>query len=648
MKIQLRCYLCLFLFLALKPLCAVNSEIPVAIPPEFLHDFTFNEEAVARQQAALVAKGKLPADILLTGATVLNVHIGVWEPNQAIAISGERIAWTGDAGAFPGAALETIDVSGLWAVPGFGESHKHIESSHVTPEFEAPMVIADGNTWTVEGSHEMSNVIGNNNNEFWLLAEDAGSPQKVFIAVGSATPPTAFEMGGGYYGYQEMVDFMQDDVRVLGLGEVMDWSSVWNPESAGYQRLWEMMQATWENRGVVEGHGSGLIGVDDISAFAAAGLSSDHSIRLAQEGWDKIKRGIFAQLKPDAIATVIPYVIEKGIQDWSHMSVSTDDRDVAASLLLGTMDYNVRLAIEAGAPMEKAYAMASLYPARHWQVEHLVGSLAPGRYADIVLMTNPETVEIAQVYANGKLAYKDGEYLLPVPDVDYPEWAYDTVNIGKELTADDFAIPSPDPAATQVDAAILEMFYFEEDFKVLQMPVVDGYVQRAPELGTTKCALIDRYHGDGRVAKMFWEGVGPLTPNSAVACSVSHDLHNVWALGSSDEAMALAVNAVAELQGGWALVNNGEVVATVQYEIGGLMSQRSAEAVAAELEILYDEADKMEWIGEPGLPKRMIFSYLTCTPWKWVLVAPYAGNESGLVNVTNGQSHPVVWLSESE
>ncbi|MEM1223083.1 MAG: adenine deaminase C-terminal domain-containing protein [Verrucomicrobiota bacterium] len=615
----------------------------VATPPEKDRDFDFNEEASARQQAALVAMGKKPADVLLQNVTLLNVHLGIWEEAQDIVIAGTRVAWVGKNGGFAGEALETIDLTGLWAVPGFGESHKHIESSHVTPEHEAPMVISDGNTWTVEGSHEMSNVVGHHNNSFWLMAEEAGSPQKVFIAVGSATPPTAFEMGGGYYGYEEMKHFMEDDIRTLGLGEVMDWSSVWNPESPGYRRLWEMMQATWESRGVVEGHGSGLFASEEINAYAAAGLSSDHSIRLAEEGWEKVSRGVFAQLKPEAIATFIPYAIERGLKDWSHLSVSTDDRDVAASLKLGTMDYNVRLAIKAGAPLEKAYAMASLYPARHWQVEHLVGSIAPGRYADIVLLSDPENVVIEQVYASGQLAFKDGEYLLEVPKVEYPEWAYNTMKIGGTLNAEHFRIESPREDASVVEAAILEMFYFEDDFKVMKLPVKDGVVLRDTANGITKCALVDRYHDEIRVARMFWSGVGPATPNSAVACSVSHDLHNVWVLGSSDEAMAKAVNAVAELGGGWALVNDGEVVATVRYEIGGLMSQRTAEEVAAELEYLYAKADAMEWIGMPGLPKTMVFAYLTCTPWKWVLVAPYEGNESGLVNVTNGMKHPVVW-----
>lgn len=640
---HLKLFVCALTVCAVSGLFAESPKIAVATPPEKDREFTFNKDTIARQQATLVALGKKEADVLLQNVTLLNVHVGIWEEAQDIVIAGDRIAWVGDTGAYTGTAAETVDLSGLWAVPGFGESHKHIESSHVTPEYEAPMVISDGNTWTVEGSHEMSNVIGMDNTEFWLLAENSGSPQKVFLGVGSATPPTSFEMGGGYYGYEEMDHFMKEDLRVLGLDEVMDWSSVWNPEMPGYRRLWEMMQATWENRGVVEGHGAGLISPRDVNAFAAAGLSSDHSINLAEEAWEKVSRGIFAQLKPDVIPAVIPYIMEKGIQDWSHMSVSTDDRDVAASIELGTMDYNIRVAIEAGAPLEKAYAMASLYPARHWQIEHLVGSIAPGRYADVVLLSDPKTVAIEQVYVNGLLAFKDGTYQLPIPEVTYPEWAYNTVNIGRELTAEDFVIDAPEGAGDTVTAALLEMFYFEEDFIEGELPVKDGVVLRDAEADITKCALIDRYHGKARVGKMFWRGVGPKSPDSAIACSVSHDLHNIWSLGSSDSAMAKAVNTVAELGGGWALVSGGEVVATVKYEVGGLMSQRTAEEVAAELEVLYAEADKLDWIGAPGLPKRMVFAYLTCTPWKWVLVAPYEGNVSGLVNVTTGETHPVVW-----
>ena len=607
-----------------------------------LGEFAFNAETKVRQELTLVALGKRPADLIIRGANVLDVFTLTWRGEQDIVIKDERIAWVGEIGTWPGEAEVIVEAYGEWAVPGFGESHKHIESSHVTPDYEAQLVIPRGNTWTVEGSHEFSNVAGDHNVEFWLEAARHNSPLKIFVAIGSATPPTAFETGAGYYGYSEVARFLEQDLRVAGLGEVMDWTSVWNPESPGYVRMWEVIQATVDARGVVEGHGYGLTSPDEVNAFAAAGLSSDHSIISAVEGWRKIQSGVFAQLKPDACRILIPLLLEMGIKDWSNISVSTDDRDVLASLELGTMDYNIRTAIESGAPVEVAYAMGSYYPARHWHLEHLVGSIAPGRYADVVLLDDLASVLISRVFANGRLASEKERYLLEVPKIDYPEWARNTIRIGRRIEAKDFQIRAP-AGRDEVEAAILEQYYFGEELPSETLRVENGRVQRAPERGISKVAMVDRYDGRGRVSKMFWKGVGLISPNSAVACSVAHDLHNIWTTGSSDRAMAMAVNELAEMGGGWCLVRRGEIVARVRYEIGGLMSQRPVEEVAAELDYLYTEADKMEWIGQPGLPRRMIFAFLTCTPWKWVLVAPSKSNPSGLINVTNGQTHPVVW-----
>ena len=142
---------------------------------------------------------------------------------------------------------------------------------------------------------------------------------------------------------------------------------------------------------------------------------------------------------------------------------------------------------------------------------------------------------------------------------------------------------------------------------------------------------------------MFWKNVGPITPNSAVASSQMHDIHNIWVLGNDDEAMAMAANAVADMQGGWALVSEGAVLATVSLDIAGLMTARPVSEVAEEIESLHSAADSMDWIGGGGLPKRMIFAFLTASPWKWQLVAPYEGNPGGFVNVTTGETHPVIW-----
>ncbi|MCC5885444.1 MAG: adenine deaminase, partial [Gammaproteobacteria bacterium] len=207
---------------------AVAGKVPLMTPDA---PFEFDEETRARQNLTLVALGKAPADLIISGATVLNVFTLSWMEDYDIVIAGERIAWVGPRGEWGGEVAETVDASGRFAVPGFGEAHKHIESSHLTPEFEAEMVLPQGTTWIAEGSHEFANVNSEHNAEFWLKAWNAGSPLKIYPALGSATPPTAYESGGGYYGYEEVRRIIESDRRVIGLDEVMDWPAVWNPES---------------------------------------------------------------------------------------------------------------------------------------------------------------------------------------------------------------------------------------------------------------------------------------------------------------------------------------------------------------------------------------------------------------------------------
>jgi adenine deaminase len=181
--------------------------------------------------------------------------------------------------------------------------------------------------------------------------------------------------------------------------------------------------------------------------------------------------------------------------------------------------------------------------------------------------------------------------------------------------------------------------------------VRDGEVLRDSSRNITKFAIVDRFSGEGRTAKMFWRGCGPATPETALACSVAHDKHNIWTVGSSDAAMARAVNALVETHGGWALVREGALVATVRFEIGGLMSCRPAEEVDAEMQHLYAEARKVDWMYEPtfrprwypGFPERLMFATLTCAPWTWVLVAPCEQAPEGFINVRTGEAHAVVW-----
>ncbi len=633
---------------------------------------TIAAESALRRRLALVALGRASADRVLRVGRLLDVHTATWRRDQEIVIAGGRIAWTGDAGTWAGEmrqgeATERIERPRLAAVPGFGEVHKHIESSHLTPEHEAALVLPHGNTWTCEASHELSNVVGPRNLEFWLAARQHGSPLKIFPLPGSAVPPTAWEHSGGHYGFAEQAGFMSNPL-VPGLDEVMDWPAVWDAANPSHTRLWGMIEATMAARGVVEGHGAGLTDPATISAYAASGLASDHEVTTTQEAWQKLARGIFVELRVHAMEQVIPGLLASGLSDWSQIAFATDDRSASETLRLGATDHNIRTAISYGLAPETAIACTTINPARHMRLTPWVGAIAPGRYADIVLLHDLATIHIAEVWADGVQVAAAGEYIRSVPAIAWPDWATRTIHIGRELTAEDFRIAAA-PGRTTMHAVVLRPFHWADDFLTEELPVIDGAVARDAARSITKFAVIDRHHGtprsesggpgsgaqgaggQGGVARMFWRGCGPATEGTALASSLAHDTHNIWAVGSCDAAMAQAVNAVAAQQGGWALVVRGRLAATVRYEVAGLMTARSAAVLDAEMQALYRAAEAVEWMHEPtfsprwpkGFPERLAFATLTCSPWRWVLVAPTPAAPQGLVNVRTGATHPVVW-----
>ncbi len=439
---------------------------------------------------------------------------------------------------------------------------------------------------------------------------------------------------------------------MTGLDEVMDWAAVVNPKNPGHQRIWENIQATLDTRGVVEGHGAGLFDLPNICAFAAAGLSSDHEIAMGEEALKKLERGLFIEVRPNS-APAIKYLVEQGLKDWSNVSVTTDDRNAETTLRVGAMDHNIRTAIEQGVPVEIAYAMGSYHTAKHFRIDHWVGSIAPGRYADVVLLSDPATVKIEAVYADGIKVSEKYKPLVPVPKIDWPAWATKTVNLGGEIKPEHFVVKAP-PGRETVDAAILKPFHFEPDFLRATLPVKDGVVQRDEAQLITKVALLDRYSGQIRVSKMFWKNVGTRTPDSAMCCSIVHDNHNAWVTGSSDEAMALAVNTMAAMDGGYVLVREGQVVAKLRLEIGGMMTARTAEAFAADLLAMRAEMAKMEWLegerhwvqdvlGVAQMTEILIYGFLTCPPWHWTFMPPTDAVPEGLINIRTGETHPVIW-----
>ncbi|MEO1153657.1 MAG: adenine deaminase C-terminal domain-containing protein [Pseudomonadota bacterium] len=617
------------------------------LPDDLLIDA--HGETIIRRDLVQVALGRQPADCVLRVGRLFEAATATWITDAEVVMRGRRIAFVGPAGAWNGKTARRVHRPDLSAVPGFGEVHKHIESSHLTPEHEAALVLPRGNTWTCEASHELSNVNGGGNLDFWLAARRAGSPLKIFPLPGSATPPTGYEQSGGHFDQAAQAAFMRNPM-VAGLDEVMDWPAVTDASNPAHERLWGMIEATFAARGVVEGHGAGLRDLASISAFAAAGLASDHEAWTAEEAWDKLTHGLFLEIRPHSMPQIIGGLLERGLADWSQVAFATDDRGASETLAIGATDHNVRLAIESGLAPETALQCVTLNPARHMRLTPWVGALAPGRYADLVLLSDVAGVEIVEVWADGAQVSDGARYTGPLPKVDWPDWANESVRLPRPVTAQDFAIPA-EAGRSEMRAAVLRPFHWEDDFLTETLPVQDGYVVRDPTRAITKMAIIDRHSGEGALARMFWRGTGPATPDTAVGCTVAHDSHNLWVVGSSDAAMALVANQIAQQQGGWALASGGTIRATVRYEIGGLMTARPAGALDSEWRTFLGIAEGFDWHFEPsssprwgpGFPERLQFATLTCAPWRWVLVAPNPAAPTGLVNVATGESHPVVW-----
>ncbi len=612
-------------------------------------NITAQTEANIRRDLIDVALGRRQADLLLRVGRLLDTNTGLWRDEAEIAIHQGRIAYVGPNGSFAGSAKEIVECPDYSAVPGLGEVHKHIESSHLTPEYEAALVIPHGNTWTCEASHEFSNVVPDRTLDFWLAARDAGSPLKIFPLPGSAVPPTAWEHGAHLDGVDQ-TRFLSQSLMCAGLDEVMDWPAVRDRDNPAHDRLWSMMQATWEARAVVEGHAAGIRDLPNINAFAASGIASDHEAWTAEEAFDKLQAGLFVEIRIHTGPEIISGLLARGLRDWSQVALATDDRPTSEVLRGGATDRNLRMAIDAGLPPETAIQLVTINPARHMRLTPWVGSVTPGRFADIVLLSDATRFAIAEVWADGRLAARGGEYLLDIPQINWPDWARQTVRIGHSLTAADFAMAA-NPARQTMHAAVLRPFHWTDDFLTFELPVAGGEVQRDPARAITKFAIVDRHNGTGAVSKMFWLGCGPKDPETALCCSMAHDKHNIWCVGSDDHAMALAVNTCAEMQGGWVLVHHGKVVATVPYEIAGLMTARPAQALDRDMQALYAAGEKVNWMYEPsfhprwtaGFPERLAFATLTCSPWRWNLVAPSDHAPDGLVHMQTGRTHPVVW-----
>jgi adenine deaminase len=549
------------------------------------------------RELTAVCMGRTPADLVVRGGRIVNVHTREILDGADVAIAHERVAMFGDVDHTVGPETETIDAGGAFLVPGLIDTHLHVESVMVTVTRFAEAVLPHGTTTAFIDNHEMANVFGLEGMR-WMLEEGKRLPLKVFLAVPSCVPALpGFEDAGAELGPDEIREALSWE-GVAGLGEMMNMPAVIDGDESVHAEI----AATLERRKPVTGHWS-LAGVRDhrLQAYIASGIDSCHETTLREDALAKLRAGMWVQFREgstfrdvEALASVLT---EDGV-DPRHCLLVTDDvlPDTIASD--GHMDRVLRRAVAVGIDPLTAIQMATLNGAEYFGMRHDLGSIAPGRLADILFVEDLHDFRPHRVLADGR----EPEEL---PAYEYPPQAFGSIRLARPLTVGDLRIEAEGEVVSVRMIGVATGSVTTEHI-VAQLPVVEGEVRAAPELDVAKLASVERHGGPGTVGLGFVTGLG--LARGAVASSIAHDNHNLLVAGANDADMLFAVETLVAAGGGMVAVADGEVLALVELPIAGLMSDRPV-AELAEGTLALEEAYRQ--LGSPVENPAMIFSFLS-------------------------------------
>jgi adenine deaminase len=520
-----------------------------------------SDRAELRRRIA-VARGDEPADLVLTGGRVLSVFTGELLETD-VAIASQHVA---GLGRYEGS--ETVDVSGLILFPGFIDGHMHIESTKLMVDQFARTVLPWGTTTVVLDPHEIANVFGLDGVRA-LLAAAEGVPLDVYVMVSSCVPASRFESSGATVDADDMARFLREEPRALGVAEMMDFPAVVAGQEAALAKIEAAGLAGARH---VDGHAPGLSG-PALCAYLAAGVRSDHEVTTYQEALEKRRLGMWIMIREGSAArnleALLPLVLRYGPR---NCLLCTDDREPDHLLAEGHVNDVIRKAVALGCPPHDAVVMGTLHAARYHRL-HEHGAIAPGYLADVVAVENLEAFRPVKVWKRGRLAAEEGR-ALGVPPVEAPEWMRESVRV-RRLAAEDFRASVEGP----VRVIGVEPGQIVTRALVAEPARRDGEAVADPARDLAKVAVVERHRETGRVGTGFVSGFG--LRRGALASTHAHDAHNVVVVGMDDGDMAAAVNRLAEIGGGQVVVDGGRTLAEAACPIGGLLSDRSAEQVAA-------------------------------------------------------------------
>ena len=516
-----------------------------------------DRQLAAKQRIIAVAAGREKADLVLKNAKYLNVFSNEFLCGD-IAVANGLIAGVGK---YDGKT--EIDVSGKLVLPGFIDAHIHLESSMVTPAEFAKAVVAHGTTTVITDPHEITNVMGIDGVEYMIQASQ-NLPIDVHFMMPSCVPATEIDESGAELDCKD-IDLYLDNKKVLGLAEMMNYVGVIN----GDKNVLSKIVTSQAHHKKIDGHAPELSG-NDLNAYIAAGVYSDHECSTFENALEKLRKGQFIMIREGTAAhnlkALMPLLTQ---QYYSRCMFATDDKHPSDLLYGGHIDYIVKQALKNGADPIVALKTATHHAARYFLLNNK-GVIASGYLADIVVVDNLEDFNVETVFKCGKLVF-DGEvkdFSAPTVDEKLAEKCFDT-----------FHLDSVTPSSFKVDGKLGLIGLVGGELLTRNLGTADKI---DVENDILKIACIERHKGTNHIGVGYVKGYS--LKSGAVATSVAHDSHNIITVGCNDDDIAVAVNAIKDSKGGIAVVENGKIKALLELPIAGLMSDEPLTTVNEKLE----------------------------------------------------------------
>lgn len=516
-----------------------------------------DRQLAAKQRIIAVAAGREKADLVLKNVKYLNVFSNEFLSGD-IAVANGLIAGVGK---YDGKT--EIDVSGKLVLPGFIDAHIHLESSMVTPAEFAKAVVAHGTTTVITDPHEITNVMGIDGVEYMIQASQ-NLPIDVHFMMPSCVPATEIDESGAELDCKD-IDLYLDNKKVLGLAEMMNYVGVIN----GDKNVLSKIVTSQAHHKKIDGHAPELSG-NDLNAYIAAGVYSDHECSTFENALEKLRKGQFIMIREGTAAhnlkALMPLLTQ---QYYSRCMFATDDKHPSDLLYGGHIDYIVKQALKNGADPIVALKTATHHAARYFLLNNK-GAIASGYLADIVVVDNLEDFNVETVFKRGKLVF-DGEvkdFSAPTVDEKLAEKCFDT-----------FHLDSVTPSSFKVDGKLGLIGLVGGELLTRNLGTADKI---DVENDILKIACIERHKGTNHIGVGYVKGYS--LKSGAVATSVAHDSHNIITVGCNDDDIAVAVNAIKDSKGGIAVVENGKIKALLELPIAGLMSDEPLTTVNEKLE----------------------------------------------------------------